>query len=101
VTDAKVDVAIDAAGHGSLPELIEITGSASKVITIADFSAPSLGVALSTEPSSWDALQRAADLAAEGKYTVAIDGGFHFNDAAKAHDRVEAGHTSGEIVFGG
>lgn len=100
-TDAKVDFAIDAAGRGSLLELIAITGSASRVITIADFSGPSLGVAITTEPGSWDALQRAADLAADGTYTVAIDKGYHFNDAAEAHRRVEAGHTSGKVVFGG
>jgi NADPH:quinone reductase-like Zn-dependent oxidoreductase len=100
-TDKKVDVAIDAAGRGSLPELIEITGSAAKVITIADFTAPELGVAVSGTPSAWDALQRAADLAADGKYTVEIDKGYHFNDAADAHRHVEAGHTHGKTVFGG
>jgi NADPH:quinone reductase-like Zn-dependent oxidoreductase len=99
-TGNKVDLAIDAAGHGSLGELIEITGSADQVITIADFGAPELGVAVSAEPGAWDGLQRAADLAAEGNYTVAVDKGYHFNDAAAAHRHVEAGHGSGKTVFG-
>jgi NADPH:quinone reductase-like Zn-dependent oxidoreductase len=101
VTGNKIDAALDAAGHGSVPELVEITGTPDKVITIADFSAPRFGVAVSAEPGAWDALQRAADLAAEGKYTVAIDQGYHFNEAAEAHRRVEAGHTVGKVVFGG
>jgi NADPH:quinone reductase-like Zn-dependent oxidoreductase len=100
VCDQKVDLAVDASGRGSLADLIALTGSAERVITIADFDAGRYGVAISSEPSAWYALQRAADLAAEGHYTVALDGAYHFNDAADAHRRVESGHTQGKVVFG-
>ena len=43
----RVDLALDVAGAGSLPELIAITGTAASVLTIADFAGPELGVRLS------------------------------------------------------
>jgi hypothetical protein len=38
-----VDLALDAAGAGSLAELIAITGTAASVLTIADFTGPTPG----------------------------------------------------------
>jgi NADPH:quinone reductase-like Zn-dependent oxidoreductase len=40
----RLDLALDVAGAGSLPELITITGTAASVLTIADFTGPQLGV---------------------------------------------------------
>jgi NADPH:quinone reductase-like Zn-dependent oxidoreductase len=43
----RVDLALDVAGAGSLPELIAITGTAATVVTLADFTAAQLGVRVS------------------------------------------------------
>lgn len=38
-----VDAALDLAGSGVIPELIELTGDANNMLSIADFSAPKRG----------------------------------------------------------
>jgi len=50
-----VDRALDTAGRGALPELIEITGSPDHVVTIVDFSAAEHGVRVTTgaDNSAW------------------------------------------------
>ncbi|WP_020576321.1 NADP-dependent oxidoreductase [Actinopolymorpha alba] len=94
-----VDVAFDTAGKGSLKELIEITGSADRVVTIANFAAAEHGVRLTTEPHAFHALPRAARLVEEGRYDVAVDSVFPLADAARAHERSEGGHVSGKIIL--
>jgi len=95
-----VDLALDIAGKGSLAELVEITGSPDRVVTIADFSAPEHGVRLATgDVQSFHALPKAAQLADAGKFTVAIDSQFGLADAAKAHERSQAGHVHGKIIL--
>ncbi|MEV6314494.1 NADP-dependent oxidoreductase [Streptomyces sp. NPDC051776] len=97
-----VDVVLDTAGLGSLKELIEIAESAESVVSIADFSAPEHGARLSvgiTDPRAFHALEKAARLADEGKFTVPIDSEFALADAAKAHERSQGGHVRGKIVL--
>ncbi|QKV69168.1 NADP-dependent oxidoreductase [Streptomyces harbinensis] len=97
-----VDGVFDTAGSGSLPELIEIAGDPGRVVTIADFSAPQYGArvtsAMSDDPA-YDALPRAAELAREGRFTVAIDSEYPLDAGAKAHERSEGGHVRGKIVL--
>ncbi|AKG42990.1 NADP-dependent oxidoreductase [Streptomyces xiamenensis] len=97
-----VDAVFDTAGSGSLPELIEIAGDPGRVVSIADFSAPQHGArvtsAMSDEPA-YDALPQAADLAREGRFTVAIDSEYPLDAGAKAHERSEGGHVRGKIVL--
>ena len=50
-TSKTIDAAIDAAGRGSVPELVQLTGSPNKVITIADSTAGRHSVAVNAEPS--------------------------------------------------
>jgi NADPH:quinone reductase-like Zn-dependent oxidoreductase len=100
VWSGPVDAAVDAAGRGSVPELVAITGSASRVVSLADPGAPEHGVEFSTEASGYEGLDEAARLARRGEFVVAVGGEVHFNDAAAAHLRSERGHTAGKIVFG-
>lgn len=96
-----VDVVLDAAGQGSLQELIHIAGSPQKVVTIADFSAAQYGVRItsgSTEPRAFHALAKAVELFEDGKLSVAIDSVFSLADAAKAHERSATGHLSGKVI---
>lgn len=97
-----IDAALDTAGKGSLPDLVKITGTPDKVVTIADFSAAEHGVRLTTgmgETQPQLALQKAVQLFEQKKLTVAVDSVFPLEEAAKAHERSEGGHVSGKIIL--
>jgi NADPH:quinone reductase-like Zn-dependent oxidoreductase len=96
-----VDRAFDAAGGGALPALIELTGSPDNVVTIADFTAPELGVRVTTggDGRSWEALGQAAELHDRGRFTLPVAGIFRFSEAAAAHRLSEDGHVRGKLVL--
>jgi NADPH:quinone reductase-like Zn-dependent oxidoreductase len=96
-----VDLAFDAAGHGALPALIALTGSPDNVVTIADFTAPSLGVRVTTggDGRSWEALGQAAELHDLGRFTMPVAGILPFSQAAEAHRLSEDGHVRGKLVL--
>ncbi len=96
-----VDLAFDAAGHGALPDLIELTGSPDNVVTIADFTAPELGVRVSTgrDGRSWEALAEAAGLHERGAFTLPVAQTFSFAEAGEAHRLSESGHVRGKLVL--
>ncbi|MFJ9782313.1 NADP-dependent oxidoreductase [Amycolatopsis sp. NPDC101161] len=96
-----VDAALDVAGKGSLPELIELTGTPSSVVTLADFSGPSHGVRVSTgalggEPDGRHGLAEAAKLFEQGRFRVPVEA--VFADAAAAHAAAERGPRRGKLV---
>jgi NADPH:quinone reductase-like Zn-dependent oxidoreductase len=99
-----VDVAIDIAGRGSLAELIELTGSADRVVTIANFGASAMGVRISMgelagQASGKHGLAVAAALFEAGKFRIPIEDAFGFSDAAAAHALAERGPRRGKIVL--
>jgi NADPH:quinone reductase-like Zn-dependent oxidoreductase len=96
-----VDLAFDAAGHGALPALIEATGSPDNVVTIADFSAPELGVRVTSggEGRAWQALPLVAELYERGAFSLPVAETFPFSQAAAAHRRSEDGHVRGKLVL--
>jgi NADPH:quinone reductase-like Zn-dependent oxidoreductase len=96
-----VDLAFDAAGHGALPALIELTGSPDNVVTIADFTAGEHGVRVTTggDGRSWEALGQAAELYDQGRFTMPVAGIFPFSRAAEAHRLSEDGHVRGKLVL--
>ncbi|MFR9729435.1 NADP-dependent oxidoreductase [Saccharopolyspora sp. MS10] len=95
----SVDVALDLAGAGVLPELVELTGDPRKVLTIADLSGPELGVRFSgTAGSVPDALAEAADLIARGKLRIPVEKSYPLAEAATAHADSQSGHTRGRRV---
>jgi len=81
-----VDLALDTAGRGVLPDLIEITGSPDRVITIADFTAPRYGVRVTTggEGRSFQALGLVADLYEEGRFSMPVAATFPLERAGQA-----------------
>jgi NADPH:quinone reductase-like Zn-dependent oxidoreductase len=100
-----VDAALDCAGKGSLADLVAITGSPDRVVTIADFTAAAQGVRLSatggtgaTAVPAYHGLAVAAALAADGRYTVPVQRVFDLAHAADAHRLGETGHARGKIV---
>ncbi|MGR6968142.1 NADP-dependent oxidoreductase [Streptomyces cynarae] len=98
-----VDVALDAAGKGSLAELVAITGDPYRVVTIADFNAARHGVRLSRsgtgQATGWAGLPLAADLADHGRLTVPLHAVFPLKEAATAHEVSADGHARGKIVI--
>lgn len=92
---------LDAAGKGSLADLVTIAADPHRVVTIADFDAARHGVRFSRsgvgEPG-WSGLPYAASLAEEGRLTVPVHRLFPLRDIAAAHEESAHGHARGKIV---
>ncbi|WP_435159444.1 NADP-dependent oxidoreductase [Amycolatopsis sacchari] len=96
----SVDAALDLAGSGVLRELVELTGDARKVLTIADRGAEEAGVRFSGVAGSVpDALAEAACLISQGKLHIPVEKSYALADAAAAHADSQAGHTRGRRVI--
>jgi NADPH:quinone reductase-like Zn-dependent oxidoreductase len=102
-----VDCALDAAGSGSLADLVVIAGGADRVVTIVDaVNAERLGVRMSSTvgagasaSSGRPALEAAASYAARGELSIPIHQVFVLADAAAAHRASESRHARGKIVI--
>jgi NADPH:quinone reductase-like Zn-dependent oxidoreductase len=96
-----VDLALDTAGRGVLPALVEITGDPQKVVTIASYDAADYGVHLTTGGASraWGALAHAAELFERGEFSLPVERVFSFEEAAEAHRLSETGHVRGKLVL--
>ncbi|MFE6685833.1 NADP-dependent oxidoreductase [Streptomyces sp. NPDC057743] len=96
----RVDAALDLAGSGVIRELVELTGDPQRVVSIADLSAPELGVRFSGVAGSVpDALAEAVDLISRGKLHIPIEKAYPLAEAAAAHADSQAGHTRGRRVL--
>ncbi|AUI59078.1 NADP-dependent oxidoreductase [Amycolatopsis sp. BJA-103] len=96
----QVDAALDLAGSGVIPELVELTGDPLKVLSIADLGAPEFGVRFSGVAGSVpDALAEASDLISRGKLHIPVEKSYTLADAATAHVDSHAGHTRGRRVI--
>jgi len=94
-----VDAALDIAGSGVIPDLIKLTGEPSKVLSIADFSAPEHGAKVSTtSTNSAGAMAEAARLFSKGAFGMPVEKSFPLEAAAEAQAASEAGHVAGRIV---
>ncbi|HEX4011738.1 MAG TPA: NADP-dependent oxidoreductase [Solirubrobacteraceae bacterium] len=98
-----VDRALDAAGHGALPALVELTGDPQHVITIADFAAAGeLGVPVTggpDAPRAWYALDDAIDLMRAGDFSMPVAHTFPLAEIGEAHRLSETGHVRGKLVL--
>jgi NADPH:quinone reductase-like Zn-dependent oxidoreductase len=98
-----VDRALDAAGGGALPALVELTGSADRVVTIADYAgAQETGVEFSGgmgPTRAWHALAEAAALIEAGRFRLPVAQTFPLADIAEAHRISESGHPRGKLVL--
>ncbi|HLL67290.1 MAG TPA: NADP-dependent oxidoreductase [Micromonosporaceae bacterium] len=99
IASGGVDVAFDTAGQGALPDLIDVTGSAGKVITIADYDAARHGVAFTGTTSAYHAYGLAAKLYEEGRFRLPVAKTFPLDAAAQAHRLSEGGHVRGKLVI--
>lgn len=95
-----VDAALDLAGSGVIPELIELTGAGQKVLSIADFDAPKHGAQVSvTTDNAPAAYAEAARLFRQGHFRLRTDKSFPLSDAAAAQAASAEGHTTGRIIL--
>ena len=97
-----VDAALDVAGSGVLPELIELAGGAGHVITIADFDGgQQYGVRFSRGDAgrALYALAQIGDLIESGRFSLPVGQTFPLTDVAEAHRVSEDGHVRGKLVL--
>ncbi|WP_211591631.1 zinc-binding dehydrogenase [Microbispora sp. H10836] len=104
VAGGRADLALDVAGAGSLRELVAVTGTPASVLTIADFTGPELGVAVSQgalggEPHGRHGLALAAALSEEGRFWVPVRAVFPMDRAAEAHAAAARGPRQGKVVL--
>lgn len=92
-----VDAALHSAPSDSLPDLLDIVGDTSQVVTVIDHDgAARLGVKSVSARNDSPLLRYAAALGQDGQYTPRVDHEFSVSDIAKAHSVAESG--SGKVV---
>ena len=97
-----VDLALDVAGSGVLPELIELAGGAGHVLTVADFDgAQQHGVRFSRgdDGRALHALNEIGPLIESGRFTVPVGQAFPLAGIAEAHRAGEQGRVRGKLVL--
>jgi NADPH:quinone reductase-like Zn-dependent oxidoreductase len=98
-----VDVALDVAGSGVLPELIDLAGGAQNVLTLADFEGSDKhGVRFSNgfaDGHAFHALAEVGALIAAGRFWLPVDRTFPLAEITAAHRTIEAGHVRGRLVL--
>jgi NADPH:quinone reductase-like Zn-dependent oxidoreductase len=97
-----VDEALDVAGSGVLPELIELAGGPEHVVTIADFAgAQKYGVAFSRGDSGRAVyvLGEIGELIDSGRFSLPAVRTFPLAEIAEAHRAGEDGHVREKLVL--
>lgn len=95
-----VDAALDIAGSGVIPELVELVGEPAKVLSIADFTAPEHGAQVSfASTDQAAAFAEAARLFEKGVFRLPVAKTYPLVDAAEAQTASAAGHVAGRIVI--
>ena len=98
---AGVNAALDLAGSGVIPELIELVGDPSRVLSIADFTAPQhcAQVSFKAQKNPERVLAEAARLYSEGAFRVILEKTFPLAQTAEAHKLSAAGQVTGKLVI--
>ena len=97
-----VDAALDVAGSGVLPELIELAGVPEHVVTIADFGgAQQHGVRFSSGDAGHavHALAEIGELIESGRFSLPVAQTFPLAQIAQAHRVSEDAHIRGKLVL--
>lgn len=95
-----VDAALDLAGAGIIPDLVEIVGVPSRVLSIADIDAPKHGAQVTTSQGEHPevALKAVAALFAKGAFDLTIEQTFSLDQIAEAQRRSASGRVAGKLV---
>ena len=97
-----VDLALDVAGNGILPELIDLAGGPGHVVTIADFAgARKYGVRFSRgdDGRALHALAEIGALVESGRFALPVAQTFPLAGIADAHRTGESGHQRGKLIL--
>jgi NADPH:quinone reductase-like Zn-dependent oxidoreductase len=96
-----VDAALDLVGSGGIPELIEIVGDPSRVLSVADFSAEQYGAKFSHGPPKDPELIFAdmARLCSEGLFRLRVEQTFPLEQTAQAQKVSAEGHVTGKLII--
>lgn len=96
-----VDAALDIAGSGIIPELIDIVGNPSHVLSVADFSAEAHGAKFSHGPPKEPerVFAHVAQLCADGRFRLHVDRTFPLEETAEAHRISAEGRVTGKLVI--
>lgn len=96
-----VDAALDIAGSGIIPDLIEIVGSPQRVISVADFSAEEYGAKFSHGPPKNPELifAEVARLCSQGLFHLHVEQAFSIEQTAQAQQLSAAGRVTGKLVI--
>jgi NADPH:quinone reductase-like Zn-dependent oxidoreductase len=97
-----VDLAVDVAGSGVLPELIELVGGSEHVVTLADFAgAKEFGVRFSRGDTgrALHAIAEIGELIEGGRFSLPVAQTFPLAQIAAAHRVSEEGHVRGKLVL--
>jgi NADPH:quinone reductase-like Zn-dependent oxidoreductase len=91
-----IDAALDVAGSGILPELIELAGGPEHVVTIADF----LGAQERGDAGrAVHALAEIGELIESRRFSLPVAQTFPLAEIAEAHRVSEDGHVRGKLVL--
>jgi NADPH:quinone reductase-like Zn-dependent oxidoreductase len=97
-----VDTALDAAGGGALPALVELAGGAERVVTIADYEgAKETGATMTGGPGTTRAVHALKDIAPlveAGQFELPVARTFPLDQIGEAHRVSEGGHVRGKLV---
>ena len=103
IVPGGIEAALDAAGHGALPALVELAGSPQRVVTIADYlGAQQTGATFSGgmgEGRALHALSEIGELIEAGAFTLPVAQTFALHQIAEAHEASETGHARGKLVL--
>jgi NADPH:quinone reductase-like Zn-dependent oxidoreductase len=98
-----VDAALDIAGSGVLPELVDLAGAPEKVVTVADIEgAEKHDVRFSNgfvDGPAFHAMAEVGALIAAGRFWLPVDRTFPLDGIAEAHRISEDGHVRGRLVL--
>jgi NADPH:quinone reductase-like Zn-dependent oxidoreductase len=96
-----VDAALDLAGSGIIPQLIEIVGDPSHVLSVADFAAEQYGAKFSHGPpkNSEQVLADVARVCSEGLFRLHVDQTFPLDQTAEAQEVSAKGHVTGKLII--
>jgi NADPH:quinone reductase-like Zn-dependent oxidoreductase len=98
-----VDAALDAAGGGALPALVELAGGPEHVVTIADYAgAQETGARFSGGMGgerAVHALKEIGELIEAGRFSIPVAQTFPLDQVGDAHELSATGHVRGKLVL--
>lgn len=98
-----LDVALDAAGGGALPALVELTGDPERVVTIVDYAgAQHTGARFSGGLGTGRAVHALRDIGTAieaGQFSIRVAQTFPLEQIAEAHRLSETGHVRGKLIL--